>query len=400
VERDRFHFNRMSEALRICYLTDVFESNYLRDRPMLAYLLAKRGYDVLVVSSTYLDGKSLEKKIFDRWDKNVFPARVARCNTIKIQRVHSPNALILFFPIRMFLQKFDLLHVHGVGSFSSFLGTLVRVLRHNVRLVLVADMNPAGCLRMKKSMLYKHIMSFPLKVADAVIVFTNREKDFLVEIGIKQRKIHVIPMGIRFDNLSQINKRLDPNEIVLGFLGKMQTVKGIHRLVEPISRIMNEYQQKVKVIFAGPSIVTDYASNIIGRLSKFPNFEYWGPLPLESVDKFFRRCDIVFVPSLSEGCPAIPLEAMAAGKCVIASNIFPINKFIGHGKSGFLVDNDEQFYEYTKYLLNHPQFIRSVGENAREKIIPHSWKNVVTKFLEVYLKTWALCHSQTNAENK
>lgn len=350
---------------------------------MLMYHLAKRGYDILVISSTYLDGKLLKKTFFHKWDKNVSPARVFRCKTIKIERVYS-QPLILFFPVTMFFQKFDLLHVHAVGSFSSFIGMLIRLLLRNVRLVLTADMNLSTFLRMKKSILYKRIMLLPLKVADAVIVFTNREKGFLVEIGTKERKIHVIPMGIRFDSLSRINNRLDSDEIVLGFLGKIKTVKGVHRLVEPLSHIMNEYPEKVKVIFAGPSQDMDYASSIIGRLSKFPNFEYWGPLPLWSVDNFFRRCDIVFVPSLSESCSAVSLEAMAAGKCVIASNISPIDEFIEHGKSGFLVDNVEQFYEYTRLLLNNPNLVRKIGRSARKKVACRSWVDVICKFESLY----------------
>jgi len=350
---------------------------------MLTYLLAKKGYDVLAISSTYLDGKLVKKKFFYRWDKNVFPARVVRCKTIKIERVYSPP-LILFFPVTMFFQKFSLIHVHGVGSFSSFTGMLARLLFRNVRLVLTADMDLSTFLRMKKSLLYKRIMSLPLKVADALIVFTNREKGFLVEIGMNERKIHVIPMGVRFDNLSRISNRLDSDEIVLGFLGKIQRVKGVHRLAEPILRIMDEYPQKVKVVFAGPSQDADYASSIIGRLSKFSNFEYWGPLPLGSVDNFFRRCDIVFVPSLSESFSAVSLEAMAAGKCVIASNISPINKFIEHGKSGFLVDNDEQFYEYTKLLLNNPNLLKKIGRSARKKVACHAWVEVICKFESIY----------------
>ena len=87
-----------SKQLRVCYLTDIFESNFLRDRPMLTHLLAKRGYDVLAVSSTYLNGKLLKKSLFQKWDKTVYPARVVRAKTLKIQRVYSPP-IILFFPL-------------------------------------------------------------------------------------------------------------------------------------------------------------------------------------------------------------------------------------------------------------------------------------------------------------
>jgi glycosyltransferase involved in cell wall biosynthesis len=350
---------------------------------MLVHLLAKKGYDVLAISSTYLNGKLFKKSFFQKWDKKVFPAQVVRAKTVKIQRIYSPP-LILFFPIMIFFQKFDIIHVHGVGTFAAFLGMCIRLLFHNVKLVMNADMNESTFLHIKKSILYQFIMMLPLKLADAVVVYTNREKDFLVKIGINKAKIHHIPMSIRFEELSRINNRVDSNEIVLGFLGKLQQIKGVHRLVESLSRIMNEYSKKVKVIFAGPSEDLHYASSIIPTLKQFPNFKYLGPLPLESVDNFFRMCNIVFVPSLSETCPAVPLEAMAAGKLVIASNISPLDKFIEHGKSGFLIEKDEQFYEYTRMLLDNPNLIQKIGNEARKKVAHHSQKDVICMYEQLY----------------
>jgi glycosyltransferase involved in cell wall biosynthesis len=350
---------------------------------MLTYFLAKRGYEILVITSTYLDGKLLKKTYFQKWDKTIFPARVVRHNTLKIERVHSPP-LILFFPFMILFQKFDMLHVHGVGSFSTFLGMFMRLLFPNLRLILTADINKSTFLRIRKSPIYSRIMSLPLKVADAVVVFTDTEKGFLQEIGVNNTKIHVIPMSIRFEELSKIGKSLGSDKIVLGFLGKIQTIKGVHRLVKPMFRIVKEYPNQVKVIFAGPSQDDDYASSIINKLSKLPDFEYWGPLPMEKVDNFFRTCNIVFVPSLSESCGAVSLEAMAAGKCVIASNISPIDKFIEHGKSGFLVDDDEQFYEYARLLINNPKLLFKIGRNARKKVSHHSWGNIICKFESLY----------------
>ena len=350
---------------------------------MLTYLLAKNGYDVLAVSSTYLNGKLLKKSLFQKWDKTVYPARVVRANTIKIQRVYSPP-VILFFPFIIFFKKFNIIHVHGVGTFASFLGMLTRLLFHKVKLVMNADMNESTFLHITKTTLYKFIMMLPLKVADAVVVYTSREKDYLIKIGINKTKIHQIPMSIRFEELSKISNRLGSDEIVLGFLGKMQQVKGVHRLVEPLSRLINKYPNKVKVIFAGPSEDSHYSSSIIPHLTKFPNFKYLGSLPLESVDEFYKLCNIVFVPSLSETCPAVPLEAMAAGKCVIASNIPPIDKFIEHEKSGILIDNDEQFYEYTELLLNNPNLIVKIGNEARKKVAHHSQKDVISMYERLY----------------
>lgn len=373
----------MSRKIQVCYLTDIFESNYLRDRPMLTYYLAKRGYNVLALSSTYLKGKLFKKSYFEKWDKRVFPAQVVRAKTIKIQRIYSPP-IILFFPIVFLFKKCDIIHVHGVGTFASFLGMLKRLLTRNSKLIINADMNESTFLHIKRNSIYRNVMMLPFKVAEAIVVYTDREKNYLKQIGIPETKIHLIPMSIRFEELSQINNRLDSNKIVLGFLGKMQQVKGVHRLVDPLSRIIKEYPEQVTVIFAGPSEDSQYASNIIPKLEEFSNFKYLGPLPLEQVDNFFKICNIVFVPSLSETCPAVPLEAMAAGRCVIASNISPIDKFIEHGKSGFLVDKDEQIYGFTKLLLNNHNLITKIGNVARKKVAHHSQEDVICKYDELY----------------
>jgi glycosyltransferase involved in cell wall biosynthesis len=350
---------------------------------MLTYLLAKRGYNVLVISSTYLRGKLFKKSFFQKWDKRVFPARVVRAKTIKIQRIYSPP-IILFFSIVFLFKRCDIIHVHGVGTFSSFLGMLKRLSSRNSKLVINADMNESTFLHIKKNSIYRNVMMLPFRVANAIVVYTDREREYLEQIGINKNKIHLIPMSIRFDDLSKINNELDSKEIVLGFLGKMQQVKGVHRLVDPLSRIIKEFPGKVKVIFAGPSEDLQYASSILPKLEKFSNFKYLGPLPLEKVDNFFKICNIVLVPSLSETCPAVPLEAMAAGRCVIASNISPLDKFIEHGKSGFLIDNDEQIYEYARLLINDHNLITKIGNVARKKVAHHSQEGVICKYDDLY----------------
>jgi len=251
-------------------------------------------------------------------------------------------------------------------------------------------MNPAGFVRLRRTKIYKHIMLLPLKAADAVITFTEKEKDGLSSVGIENRKIRTIPMGIRFGDFSQIQKKVNPNEIVFGYLGKISPLKGAHRLVEPLSRIMNEFPLRVRVIFAGSLGLQQYAKSVLDNLAKCPNFKYIGPLRLHEVNDFFRRCDIVLVPSLMEGTPATPLEAMAAGKCVIASNIFPINEFIEHGKSGMLAESERQFYEYAKRMILHPNLIETIGKNARNKVSLHSWNHVVAAFTETYFR---ICQS-------
>lgn len=306
-----------------------------------------------------------------------------RCKTFKFPKAPS-RPLIIFLPPRRLFKKFDILHVFAAGSFASFLGMLVRLLRPSVRFVLTTDLDISTCLRAKRSMIYKRVILLPMKIADAVVVCTHFEKNFLIELGIQKDKICIIPNGVRANELSCITSKIDRNELVIGFLGKIQPVKGVHRLIGPITRIVHEYLEKVRVIFAGSIQDERYSGGILKKMNELSSFEYWGSLLFDQVDKFYEECNIVLVPSLSEGFPNVPLEAMAAGKAVIASKIFPIDEMIEHGKTGFLVESDEEIYKYIKILLDNPNLIEYIGKNARKKAISYSWENTVAKYENVY----------------
>ena len=63
------------------------------------------------------------------------------------------------------------------------------------------------------------------------------------------------------------------------------------------------------------------------------------------------------------------IEAMAAAKPVVASNIAPLNEIVEDGKTGLLVDpdNPEAIAEAIGWLLDHPE-ARQMGKNGQERV--------------------------------
>lgn len=85
---------------------------------------------------------------------------------------------------------------------------------------------------------------------------------------------------------------------------------------------------------------------------------------------FLSAADLFVMPSLEEGLPVALLEAMALGKCCVASDTDAIPEAVEHLKTGFLIrPNDSKMLENAiKYLLCENSLRVELGDNARIKV--------------------------------
>ena len=124
------------------------------------------------------------------------------------------------------------------------------------------------------------------------------------------------------------------------------------------------------------------AENIIKELENYDKYNYIGFV--DSSKNFYSKADIILIPSLWETGSIITLEAMAAGKAVIASDISPHCDYIEHGLSGFLAKDENDFYIYCKELIDDESLRTMIGENARKKTKIYDWGNIFDKVEEMY----------------
>ncbi len=220
----------------------------------------------------------------------------------------------------------------------------------------------------------------PVHLADAITAFTAKEKEFLIDLGIPAEKIRIIPIGIDFEKFSNLKKK-DRNLITIGYMGRLTPQKGIHRIIDPLKKIMRDHKE-VKVIFAGQKTDIKYADNVINELERCNGFEYSGFM--RSSMNFYSQVDIVLIPSLWETGSIITLEAMAAGKAVIASDINPHREYIEHGITGFLAKNDEDFYRYCSDLICNEELMQTIGRNAKMSAKEYDWESVFRKVEDMY----------------
>lgn len=367
----------------VLHLINVFDARYERDQRRIVDLQQQRGYDVSVVTSRFDDDLKRRNVLF-------FQQAEADLRGVKISHNYScklpfgnAQPLVFYLPNATSLRAYDVTHVHGLTSYSSVLGCLLKHLNQS-RLVTRSDLSQTGHHLLKKSAAYRSFFFKLLTSMDAVYAYTAAEKAILLDVGIPEDRVWVVPLGIQLERFLERTAFDDSGSAVtIGYIGRFNRVKGVHRLVKPLSRILRECAN-TRVKFAGPKQDIEYATSILREMSLLPSFSYVGSLSSSDTPQFYQGCDIIVVPSLSETGAIVALEAMASGKAIVASNIRPFSEYLEDGVSGLLVENDEEIYSSCKLLIEDDDLRTRLGRAARKRASNYSDVAMIQKLEGIY----------------
>jgi len=112
-----------------------------------------------------------------------------------------------------------------------------------------------------------------------------------------------------------------------------------------------------------------------------------GFIPNEDLPCWYRKADLVVLPSVYEtfGIPLI--EAMASGTPVLATRVGGIPEIVEDGRVGILVEpgSVEQLADGIRNLIRDDKRLFQMGEEARQMVIDKfSWDKAVTTLLQYY----------------
>lgn len=192
----------------------------------------------------------------------------------------------------------------------------------------------------------------------AFVCLTEFSKMKLSEAGIPLRKIFVKPHGI---DISGIRPDFENGRHVL-FLGRLTPEKGIWTLVRAFTQL-----SEVPLKIAGSGILEQEVREFI-KERKLRNIEMVGfKVGAEKWDLLLSSWFVVVPSEWYETFCLVVIEAYAAGKAVIGSNVGSLPFVIEHGRSGLLFktgDNIDLQEKITR-LLNNPCERRTMGMYGR-----------------------------------
>ena len=211
---------------------------------------------------------------------------------------------------------------------------------------------------------------------DRVIVEYGDMGKWLVENGVKQDKVHVIP------NCTQVQEELPTRTgnvtKTVAFLGRLSGEKGPDKFLDIVqeSRQCNSFEN-VRFIMCGDGPLR---RALIDRKERdhIP-CDFTGVV---DTNTFLEKCDCIVVPSVLDGRPNVIMEAMAKGVPVVVSRVGGIPDMVKDTYGAVICDDLSQFVNAIEFCLIH---------NAEMKASAHSWAkehfsdaNVCEKYLDCF----------------
>ena len=151
------------------------------------------------------------------------------------------------------------------------------------------------------------------------------------------------PVNIeRFHPSTTMNSR--PPKV--GYLGRLDEEKGVDMLIE----VVKELSEDITFVFIGDGALRNKIESELEMKIDRGVVEITGWVDHEDVPEYLNQLRLLVMTSRTEGVPTTALEAMACGTPVCATPVGGIPDIVGHGETGFLIDQKQSPKEIAERL--------------------------------------------------
>ncbi|MED4752065.1 1,4-alpha-glucan branching protein domain-containing protein [Brevibacillus choshinensis] len=193
--------------------------------------------------------------------------------------------------------------------------------------------------------------------------------------GVPHEKISVIFNGVEMPEEAG-SQRVDlRQELALGsgpilfFVGRLVREKGVHLLLEAVSRLSGEFPD-VRLVVAGKGPHADELKDLAGRLWISDKVRFLGFVDDEHRNELFRLADVAVFPSLYEPFGIVALEAMAYGTPLLVADTGGLREIVRHGENGAMMytGDVESLVNQLRWLLGNPEIRHQLAQQAQEDV--------------------------------
>jgi glycosyltransferase involved in cell wall biosynthesis len=251
------------------------------------------------------------------------------------------------------------------------------LVEHNVETFQIPEVTNIS----KKGMrTVRTIEKFVCKFSDKIVAITQEDKKRLEKLGIKKKKIVVIPHGVDINlfkktkgkKIKRKYKLKFPTLIFHGVYSYKPNYEAIKILTEKILPKLEEKGIKAKLLAVG-----DYPPNI-----RNPNIIFTGVV--KNLPDYIDATDIAVVPIKAGGGMRMKiLEYFAAKKPVISTKRGIEGIPIKNGKEA-IITNIENFPQEIVRLIKSKELKKKLAENAYKFVQKYDWKHVCEKYVKIY----------------
>ena len=371
----------MPESERIKILRVIARLNMGGPALHVAYLTAglrERGYDTTLVAGSLARGE----------DSMAFVADARDVQIVRIDELGREISPLRDFVATLRLARLirrerpDILHTHTAKA-----GTVGRVAalfagRHRPPIIVHTFHGHVlrGYFGVLRSRLFLLLERWLAKRTTALIAVSPQVRDDLVALGVAPAgRFAVIRLGIELaervdgqrDGRAESRRYLGiaPDRFAVGWIGRMTAVKRTDDVLVAFKRLREDGVDAVLCMVGDgpdrPGLEQRAQELGVVRDTLFLGYQ-------EDVAPYYAAFDALVLPSSNEGTPVSAIEALAAGRPVVATRVGGVPDVVQEGEDGFLVEPGatDDLAARLAELARDPKLRERMGRAGRERVLP------------------------------
>ena len=225
---------------------------------------------------------------------------------------------------------------------------------------------------------FRLIETLLARTSDVLIAVSPEVRDELVRIGVAPAdKFAVVRLGIELEprihggeDRDEIRRRLGiaPDRFVVGWFGRMTAVKRTTDLVDALAALRGRGVDAC-LLLVGDGTDREQVEQRAFELGVARECLFLGYQ--EDVAPWYQAIDAFALTSANEGTPVVCIEALAAGRPVVATNVGGVADVVADGIDGFLVEagDTDAMAERLERLARDPELRAAFGEAGRRRAL-------------------------------
>jgi len=303
------------------------------------------------------------------------------------------------------LQTYDVIHAHDwLVAFAA------RTLRHGLDVPLVATIHATEAGRQggihTPMQRYIHSVEWLLTYDAWRVICCSRAMAGEVTLGLRvpPDKLRVIPNGVdpkrmrcadKPKELAEYRRRwAREDERIILFVGRLVREKGAEVLIEALPEVLAAHPE-AKLVVAGGG----WWGHLAGRAAALGighKVAFAGFVPEEDLPRLYAVAEVAVFPSLYEPFGIVALEAMAAGKAVVTSDIGGFREVVRHEETGLQTwaNNAGSLGWGIKRVLGDAALAARLRRNGqREAAARFGWAGIAEETVTVYEEVLGLAEA-------
>ncbi|MFC1992706.1 glycosyltransferase [Chloroflexota bacterium] len=220
-----------------------------------------------------------------------------------------------------------------------------------------------------------------------IIAPTEKEKgELILHYGTLPERIGVVPCGVNLEQFKPVSKEKARqylgfgNDKIILFVGRIDPLKGIDKLVKAIPYLQNIQGLRLVIIGGGehsqPEI--EKLQELAGNLNIQDSVAFPGLVKHDQLPYFYSAADACVIPSYYESFGLVALESLACGTPVVATDVGNLKSIIRQGETGYVVTDNapHRLADKIASLLSRQSTDIESSLSIRASVSSFSWPNI------------------------